>query len=55
MKNNNLIFIVNHKNKMELKLLRADKPEMLIETNITYIPANNGMTHLMCIKDVFFK
>jgi putative transposase len=28
---------------------------MLIETNITYIPTNNGMTYLMCIKDVFSK
>ena len=30
-------------------------PEMLIETDITYIPTNNGMTYLMCIKDVFSK
>ncbi len=44
-----------HKNKKELKLLRADKPGMLIETDITYIPTNNGMTYLMCIKDVFSK
>ena len=28
---------------------------MLIETDITYIPTNNGMTYLMCIKDVFSK
>ena len=45
----------SHKNKMELKLLKVDRPEMLIETNITYIPTNNGMTYLMCIMDVFSK
>ncbi len=45
----------NHKNKSELKLLRDDKSEMLIETNITYIPTNNGKTYLMCIKDAFSK
>ena len=28
---------------------------MLIETDITYISTNNGMTYLMCIKDVFSK
>ena len=28
---------------------------MLIETDITYIPTNNGMTYLMCINDVFSK
>ncbi|WMT52296.1 MAG: DDE-type integrase/transposase/recombinase [Ferroplasma sp.] len=54
MKNNNLTLPVhNHKNRRESKLLRADKPEMLLETDITYIPTNNGMTYLMCIKDVF--
>ena len=47
--------VYSHKNKMELKLLRADKPEMLIETDITYISTNNGMTYLMCIKDTFSK
>ncbi len=32
MKDNNLILpLHNHKNRRELKLLRADKPEMLIE------------------------
>ena len=56
MKNNNLTLPVHsHKNRKELKLLRADRPEMLIETDITYIPTNNGMTYLMCIKDVFSK
>ncbi len=56
MKNNNLTLPLHtHKNKKELKLLKANKPEMLIETDITYIPTNNGMTHLMCIKDVFSK
>ena len=39
MKNNDLTLPLHtHKNKMELKLLRADRPEMLIETDITYIP-----------------
>ena len=28
---------------------------MLIETDITYVPIKNGMTYLMCIKDVFSK
>ena len=52
MKNNNLTLPVpDHKNRRELKLLRADKPEMLIETDNTYIPTNNGMTYLMCIKE----
>ena len=52
MKNNNLTLpLHNHKNRKEIKLLRADKPEMLIETDITYIPTNNGMTYLMCIKE----
>ena len=56
MRNNNLTLpLHNHKNIRELKLLKADKPEMLIETDITYIPTNNGMTYLMCIKDVFSK
>ena len=56
MKNNNLTLSLHtHKNRRELKLLRADKPEMLIETDITYIPTNNGMTYLMCIKDAFSK
>ncbi len=55
-KNNNLTLPLNsHKNKMEFKLLRAYKPEMLIETDITYIPTNNGMPYLMCIKDAFSK
>jgi len=45
----------DHKKRKELKLLRADKLEMLIETDITYIPTNNGMTYLMCIKDAFSK
>ena len=54
MKNNNLTLpLHNHKNKRELKLLRANRPEMLMETDITYILTNNGMTYLMCIKDVF--
>ncbi|KQB35815.1 MULTISPECIES: IS3 family transposase [Acidiplasma] len=45
MRNNNLTLPMHdHKNRKELKLLRADKPEMLIETDITYIPTNNGMT-----------
>lgn len=56
MKNNNLTLLLhNHKNKKELKLLKADKPGMLIETDITYIPTNNGMIYLMCIRDVFSK
>ncbi|WMT50861.1 MAG: integrase core domain-containing protein [Ferroplasma sp.] len=56
MKNNNLTLPVHsHKNRRELKLLRADRPKMLIETDITYIPTNNGMAYLMCIKDVFSK
>ena len=56
MKDNNLTLPMHsHRNRNELKLLRADKPEMLIETYITYIPTNNGMTYLMCIKDVFSK
>ena len=51
MKNNNLTLPVHsHKNRRELKLLKADKPEMLIETDITYIPTNNRMTYLMCVK-----
>ena len=54
MKNNNLTLPMHyHKNRKELKLLRADKPEMLIETDITYIPTNNGMAYLTCIKDIF--
>ncbi len=56
MKNNNLTLpLHNHKNRKELKLLRADKRKMLIETDITYIPTNNGMTYLMCIKDVILQ
>jgi putative transposase len=56
MKNNNLTLPLHtHKNRKELELLRANRPEMLIETDITYIPTNNGMTYLMCIKDVFSK
>jgi transposase InsO family protein len=56
MKNNNLTLpLHSHKNRRELKLLKANKPEMLIETDITYIPTNNGMTYLMCIKDAFSK
>ena len=56
MKNNNLTLPLHtHKNRKELKLLRADRPGMLIETDITYIPTNKGMTYLMCIKDVFSK
>ena len=56
MKNNNLTMPMHsHKNGRELKLLRANKPVMLIETDITYIPINNGMTYLMWIKDVFSK
>ena len=54
MKNNNLT-LHNHRNRKELKLLKADRPGMLIETDITYIPTGNGMTYLMCIKDVFSK
>ncbi len=54
MKSNNLkLPLHNHKNRKELKQLRADRPGMLIETDITYIPTSNGMTYLMCIKDVF--
>ena len=53
--NNPTLPVHSHKNRKELKLLRAGKPEMLIETDITYIPTNNGMTYLMCIKDVFSK
>ena len=56
MKNNNLTLPLHtHRNRKELKLLKADRPEMLIETDITYIPTNNRMTYLMCIKDVFSK
>ena len=56
MKNNNLTLPLHkHKNKKELKLLKADRPGMLIETDITYIPTNKGMPYLMCIKDVFSK
>ena len=56
MKNTNLTLLLHtHKNKKELKLLRADRPEMLIETDITYMPTSNEMVYLMCIKDVFSK
>ena len=42
MKNNNLTLPLHtHKNRRELKLLRADKPEMLIETDSTYIPTDD--------------
>jgi hypothetical protein len=41
MKNNNLTLPLHtHKNRKELKLLRANRPGMLIETDITYIPTN---------------
>ena len=54
MRNNNLTFQVHsHKNGKEPKLLKADKSEMLIETDITYIPTNNGITYLMCTKHMF--
>ena len=56
MKNNNLSLPVHsHRDRKELKLLTADKPEMVLETDITYIPTRNGMTYLMCIKDIFSK
>ncbi|WP_337860222.1 DDE-type integrase/transposase/recombinase [Ferroplasma sp.] len=56
MKENNLTLPVHkHKNKKELKLNTADKPDMVLETDITYIPTNAGMTYLMCLKDVYSK
>ena len=56
MKSNNLSLPVHsHRDRKELKLIAADKPEMVIETDITYIPTKNGMTYLMCIKDIFSK
>ena len=56
MKSNNLSLPVHsHRDRKELKLIAADKPEMVIETDITYIPTGNVMTYLMCIKDIFPK
>ncbi|PYB68629.1 hypothetical protein DMB44_03210 [Thermoplasma sp. Kam2015] len=56
MKNDNITLpLYTHKYRKELKLLKADKPWMLIEADITYIPTDNGMTYLMYIKDVFSK
>ena len=39
MKNNNLTPPLHtRRNRKQLKLLKADRPEMLIETDITYLP-----------------
>ena len=56
MKENNLTLPLHkHKNKTELKLNTANKPDQIIETDITYIATNNGMTYLMCLKDIYSK
>ncbi len=56
MRENNLkLPLHKHKNKTELKLNTANKPDQILETDITYIAKNNGMTYLMCLKDVYSK
>lgn len=36
-------------------LFRPHGPDQLLETNITYIPTESGMTYLTCIKETFTK
>ena len=36
-------------------LYKPNGPDQLWETDITYIPTESGMTHLMCIKDCYTK
>ena len=45
-----------HKGRTESrKLFKPTGPDQLWETDITYIPAESGMTYLMCVKDCFSK
>ena len=44
-----------HKTKKASKLEIAGKPNMIAETDITYIPTKIEMTYLICLKDVFSK
>ena len=47
-----------HKNRGRAKkrnLFCPRGPDQLWETDITYIPMEEGMTYLMCIKDTFTK
>ncbi len=45
-----------HKGRTKSRnLFRPTGPDQLWETDITYIPTEQGMTYLMCIKDCFTK
>ena len=53
---NNLTLPVHrHILKDKIKLETADKPDMVAETALTYIPTGAGMTYLICLKDVYSK
>lgn len=39
--------------RKERNLFRPIAPDQLWEIDITYIPTESGMTHLMCIKGLF--
>jgi transposase InsO family protein len=56
MRENNLTLPVHrHVLKDKIKLETANKPDMVAETDITYIPTGAGMTYLICLKDVYSK
>ncbi len=44
-----------HKTGKTSKLKIAAQPNMIAETDITYILTDTGMTYLICLKDVFSK
>ena len=44
-----------HRTKEATRLEIADNPNMIAETDITYIPTKREMTYLICLKDVFSK
>lgn len=45
-----------HKHRTRSRdLFRANAPDQLVQTDITYIPTARGMSYLMCIKDCFSK
>ena len=57
MKDSNLS-LPAHKHRGRTKkrnLFRPHGPDQLWETDITYVPTEEGMTYLMCIKDTFTK
>ncbi len=57
LRNNNLSLpYARHRGRTKTRnLFRSTRPDQLWETDITYIPTQQGLTHLMAIKDCFTK